>query len=352
MLAVLLLWISAALADDTPAFLAWAAAQPDLEPAPGIADRVGDYRFQHVIFDDIAIAAQREPERVTVERFGTSAGGRPLWAFHVLDPSAPVQRKVLVFAGIHALEWISSEVATNLLLELIDDPELGTEVTVIPLLNPDGRARVETDFVKGRVHDYWRGNQRNVDLNRDFPVYRDARAIWRKLIPAYYATSPGPLSQPESRALDALAARECYARAASLHSFGGFLYFPWTGRFARPADWRSFVLLGRAMERAQGPFAYKTRELSRWGFFFRAQGTEIDDLYGRYGTRAFLVELTRSGITRPRDLKTPFRWYNPRNRMRHVEQGLEAMRVLVRHPPVPGEPERFTCAPALPSPRP
>ena len=54
----------------------------------------------------------------------------------------------------------------------------------------------------------------------------------------------------------------------------------------------TFLALGRAMEAAQGPRAYKTRQLSRWGFFFRAHGTEIDHLYAEYGTLSYLIELT------------------------------------------------------------
>ena len=87
------------------------------------------------------------------------------------------------------------------------------------------------------------------------------------------------------------------------------------------------------MERAQGAHAYRTRQLGRWGFFFRAQGSEIDHLYGRYGTTAYLVELTRSGFdwrSPFKSMSTMFRRYNPENRDRHVNAGLRSMRVLVR----------------------
>jgi len=344
---VALLLAALAHADDRDQFTAWLAEQPDLAPDPEVAELAGDYRFASVAFGQIAAAIERRPGRVEVEQFGHTLANRPLWAFHVSDPTAPIERDVLVFAGIHALEWISTEVATDLLIDLVDRPVAGTRVTVIPLLNPDGRYKVEVDLLQGNDTTYRRGNQDQVDLNRDFTVHRDARAVWKGIIPGYYATSPGPLSQPETRYLDALAARECYARAASLHAFGGFFYYPWSGRWAAPPDQDAFVAIGRAMEAAQGPKAYKTRQLARWGFFFRAQGTEIDHLYGVYGTKAFLVELTRSGIRNPHDLKTPFRRYNPRHREAHVEQGLEAMHTLVSLPPVAGETSPFVCAPVV-----
>jgi hypothetical protein len=202
---------------------------------------------------------------------------------------------------------------------------------VIPSLNPDGRAKVERDLVEGR-NAFRRGNANNVDLNRDFEVNREARAIWRHVIPRRYATSPSPLSQPESRALDALADAERFDVAVSLHAFGGFLYYPWAGRWERPADWKEFHRLGLVMQGAMGAHAYRPRQLSRWGFFFRGHGMEIDHLYGKYGTKAFLVETTRSGIDplRPGEWKRHFRTYNPRDPARHVREVVDALRALAR----------------------
>lgn len=295
-----------------------------------MSEAAAGYRFERDLYADIAAAM--EGREVDVEQIGATHQGRPIWAFH-LTPEGPVERKVLVFGGIHALEWISVEVATDLLVESLAIPPEGVQLTVIPLLNPDGRAKVERDLGAGETV-YRRGNAKNVDLNRDFAQHRDARSVWRGILPGYYATSPSEtgLSQPESVALDQLADRERYDRAASLHAFGGFLYHPWSGRWRRTEDHAEFVRLGRAMEDAQGAHAYKTRQLSRWGFFFRAQGTELDHLYGTYGTLTFLIELTRSGIQplRPKTWRTYFRWYNPVNAERHRALGLQAVRALVR----------------------
>jgi len=307
----------------------WAETRENPDPVPTEA---AGYRFTGDFFGQLATLAEARPGVVEVERIGITVRGEPIWAFHVQRPGPTPPHKVLVFAGIHALEWISTEVALALLTELIEAPPPGVRVTVIPLLNPDGRDKVQADLLAGR-NLYRRGNGRNIDLNRDFAVNTEARAIWKAVIPGYYSHSDTPLSQPESKALDALLDRERYDRAASLHSFGGYLYFPWSGRFERPERWAEHVAIGRAMERAQGPGAYRTRQLARWGFFFRAQGTELDHIYGRYGTDAFLIELTRSGFDplHPRhSLNTYFRWYNPARVDRHRDRGLRAVHSLVR----------------------
>ena len=264
----LLTAIVAALAAPVDDLDAWARTLPAPE-AP--LEGTEPYRFAGPLFADLAERARARPGAVRVESIGETTAGQPIWAFHVEEPGVPPERSALVFGGIHALEWISVEVAATLLVELIDRPVPGTRVTVIPLLNPDGRLKSEADRIAGD-NLYRRGNGPNVDLNRDFAVHRDVDPVWRPLIPKRYATSPGPLSQPESQALDALLSRESYDRAASLHAFGGYLYTPWAGRWRRPAAWAEHLQLGRAMEAAQGDHAYRTRQLSRWGFFFRARG--------------------------------------------------------------------------------
>ena len=329
MIPLFLLLVSLAWATSPADFSDWAARQNYPHPHPKVAE---NYRFTGAFFAQIANAAADKPGRVNIEIIGYSHNRRPIWAFHTRDPARPPEHDVLIFAGIHALEWIGTEVATDILLELIEHPVPGVGVTVIPLVNPDGRAKVERDLINGK-NIYRRGNQKNVDLNRDYEIHRDVTSAWKVVIPKYYGTSPGPLSQPESVALDTLLDRERYDRSVSLHAFGGFLFYPWAGRFYRPEDAREFAELGHVMARAQGGNAYKTRQLGRYLFVFRAQGSEVDHIYGKYGTKAFLIELTRSGITgNPKTWRTYFRWYNPKKSKRHREKGLAAVRALSRHP--------------------
>ncbi len=290
------------------------------------------YLFAQDVHAHLLPLVLAHPGLVRVRDIGHTVRDRPIWAFTVNEPGWPITQRVLVFANIHAMEWMSTEVAVAFLEDLVAHPVRGVAVTVIPILNADGRDRVERDLLSGDPH-YRRANANGVDLNRDFAVNREARAVWRHLIPAYYATSPAPLSQPESQAIDRLADEQRFDVAVSLHAFGGYLYYPWAGRWGRPPDRREFVALGHVMAGGMGTHPYKTRQLSHWGFFFRGQGMEIDHLYQKYGTRAFLIELTRSGLSplRPAEWRDHFRWYNPHDPTRHVRQGVGALRALVWH---------------------
>lgn len=304
-------------------YLEWQAAEPvSAHPEPL-------YHFAAEVHAALAPLVAERPGVIRPFEVGRSLEDRPIWGFRISDPASPVRRRLLVFANIHAMEWVPTEVATAFAAEMAEWPPPGLEITVVPSLNVDGRARVEADLRAGE-NVFRRGNAAKVDLNRDFAVNREARAVWRHLIPSRYKVSPAPLSQPESRAIDALAAATHFDVAVSLHAFGGFLYYPWSGLFARAPDWAVFHRIGEIMQSGMGAHAYRPRQLSRWGFFFRGHGMELDHLYGTYGTYAFLVETTRSGISGPADLGNHFRFYNPRDPRRHTREGVGMLRALAR----------------------
>ena len=307
---------------EVSTYLRWARRQTTVEhPEPA-------YRFEADVHAEILPLVEAMPERITPVRVGRSVENRPIWGFRVREHRTPVTRRLLVFANIHALEWITTEVAVGFLGEIAAHPPPGVEVVVIPILNPDGRAKVERDLLEGRDV-YRRGNLGNVDLNRDFAVNRDAKAVWRHVIPRRYVTTEAPLSQPESQALDRLAAREGFDVAVSLHAYGGWLFHPWAGDWARPADQKTFERLGREIQRGQGARAYNVKQLGRWAFFFRGHGMELDHLYGEHGTLAFLWELTRGrSPLAPRTWRTAFRMYNPPDPSRAVQRDVGGLRGL------------------------
>jgi len=110
------------------------------------------------------------------ELLGTSVDGRPIRAFELGDPGAPVT--ALVVGCIHGDECAGVAIAKRLIAH---PPARYVDLWVVPDLNPDGRAA------------HTRGNARGVDLNRNFP-YR-----WKPLPRGRYYSGRRPLSEPESR---------------------------------------------------------------------------------------------------------------------------------------------------------
>lgn len=323
MIGFLLLLLAGTVRAADGGYQRWAARQEVVEHEEPL------YHFQAEIHARVAPLVDERPGVVTPFVAGHTVENRPVWAFRIRDPARPAHHKMLVFAGIHALEWVGVESAFRFLEDAILHPPPGVELVVIPILNVDRRLQVEADLLRGeRI--YRRSNVNGVDLNRDFSVNRESDAIWQHIIPDRYSKSPAPLSQPESQLIDRLADEERFDTAVSLHCWGGYIYYPWSGLFERPPDHVEFVEMGQAMQRAQNGVAYRVQQLSHWGFFFRALGSEIDHLYGEYGTRAFLIEMSRSGMhpLRPKTWRDPFRFYNPADPEHHTQIGFQALRAL------------------------
>jgi len=302
------------------------AAREEAGRGPAPRPEPAYHRYGEVLAA-LAVPAAARPGRVRPFVVGHTLEKRPIWGFVLRDPARPLATRMLVFANLHAVEWIGTEAALAFALDFAAHPTPGVEVVLIPVVNVDGRLAVEADLAAGRTV-FRRGNRDKVDLNRDFAVHHEATSFWRHLFPGFHRASATPLSQPETRALDRLAARAGFDLAVSLHAFGGFVYAPWSGAWDRPPDWPRLHALGTALSAGQGRRAYKVMQLARWGFFFRAQGSEIDHLYGRYGTPAYLVECTRSGIEplRPSTWTDPFRRYNPRDPAPHVREVARLLR--------------------------
>lgn len=91
-------------------FAEWEAAQPRVEPHGEAA-----YRFAGEALAEAGALVRRFPGKVVAEEIGRSVEDRPLWAFHVRDPAREPDRKLLVFANIHAMEWVPTEVAMEFL---------------------------------------------------------------------------------------------------------------------------------------------------------------------------------------------------------------------------------------------
>jgi hypothetical protein len=221
------------------------------------------------------------------------------------------------------------------------DPPLppGTNVASIPVLNPDGFARVEEAVGGGRPR-WIRGTTVRVDLNRNFPSGWRARPRWLGFWPLY-RPGPSPLSEPEAAALARAERSVRPAVSLSLHSFGRRVFYPPSSRWRPwPGTARHARVAARAL--AETGAQYRHGQLGRWSPLFRARGTEIDYLHERGGGLAYLVEISRGGFglwgaSRCRD---PFCLFNPPRPERELSLVLPLLRRLCVFGLGSGEPVR------------
>lgn len=219
-----------------------------------------------IVSTDIPITSQRNTQLVQtlagqypiirVRRFGTTAFGRPLLAMTI--GSGP--RKVLYTAAHHANEWITAYVLLRFAEELASAITAGgtlygipaatlaqTEITLVPLVDPDGVDLVTSAIQPGSVEyelartfsenypdipfpNGWKANLLGVDLNLQYPAgWLRAREI--KFSQGFTRPGPrdyvgrAPLQQLESRALAELTEEIDPALVLAYHTQGKVIYW-------------------------------------------------------------------------------------------------------------------------------
>ncbi len=158
---------------------------------------------------------------------GHSLRGRPIFLF--TSSAAEAHLKVLVVGAIHGDEAAGMRITRRLLGRAAPH---GTEMLVVPTVNPDGVAA------------HTRGNARGVDLNRNFPFR------WRPLFGAEYSGTV-PLSEPETRAAYGLVLRQKPDLTIWFHQPFGLVDKPEGNPFAAR---RFSQLIGLPLVRLRGPY--------------------------------------------------------------------------------------------------
>ncbi|MFD1953470.1 M14 family metallocarboxypeptidase [Paenibacillus thailandensis] len=197
---------------------------------------------------------------------GRSVLGRPIVAIRC--GSGP--RLVHMNASFHANEWMTSALLMRFLDEwgaacLTGAPEarLYREVTLwaVPMVNPDGvelslygvskdnpyRSKLLEWNGGNEAFDQWKANIRGVDLNDQFPAHWEEELRRRGTKGPSPRDYPGPypLSEPEARALAAMALRFPFDTVLALHTQGKEIY--WNYRdYEPPYAERLADRLGRA----------------------------------------------------------------------------------------------------------
>jgi predicted deacylase len=178
---------------------------------------------------------------------GYSVQGRPISAIRF--GSGP--KHVLIVAGIHGSEY-GYDVARKLVVYLLANPQAvpaGTQLDVIGLANPDGRA-------------LWRrGNANGVDLNRNFPARN-----WRRIRKRGATSGSAPGSEPETQVIMRFMEAGGYSRVISLHSRGPLVDYDGPG---------AWTLARRIARASRMPIV----RLARTGHYYGSMGNWVPQHY-------------------------------------------------------------------------
>ena len=253
---------------------------------------------------DLRRLAEDNPEVAQLHEIGRSVENRPIWALR-LGQRRGSSRKVAFFGCHHAREWISVEVAYLLAEDLLagaaTDPAREWlqegEIWVAPMVNPDGHEFTRTD------NRLWRKNRRR-NANGSFGVdpNRNYGYMWGTLDnnttssvasdDTYFG--PRAFSEPETRAVRNLVARELFGGVLTYHSYSQLILYPWghtQKEITDVADLREMRDLADEMQRLIGGVHGKTYVAKQSSGLYLTAGDTTDWTYGEYDIPSFTVEL-------------------------------------------------------------
>ena len=208
---------------------------------------------------DLKLLQQQYPQHIHVDSLGMTADGRDL--YHIVVGDEKAENQVLIFASIHAREYITAQLSMRQAGDLLkrwndnekycevelDELMRDTAVHFVPMINPDGvtlcqrgldgMQMAETRQNLYRIYemdgavelkDYfrkWKSNARGVDINRNFDAdwerYDDR--LGNPSSDHFKGTEPE--SEAETRALTNLTKKYKFKRTISYHTQGNVIYW-------------------------------------------------------------------------------------------------------------------------------
>jgi carboxypeptidase T len=267
----------------------------------------GGYRGYAAIVAELRAVAAAHPTLVTLQDLGPSwetahnLADRRLWAARVTGPGSDPRPGVVYLAAYHAREVVTPELALRALHMFVDDygrdPLLThlvdtRQIWIVPIVNPDGYARVEAGA------EWWRKNGNptagcgaspgtsanvvhpGVDLNRNHSFAWNAGGGASAEPCGETYQGPEAVSEPETAAIQRLLTNRPFTTLISWHSYGNLVLWPWGYQAeTRGAD-PALDALGRRLARLTGyrggpggASLYLTSgELSDWAWGARGVG--------------------------------------------------------------------------------
>ncbi|MNR81297.1 Carboxypeptidase T precursor [compost metagenome] len=219
---------------------------------------------------------------------------RDVWALKITARPEVEQPAALFTGGHHARELAPVEISYRLAKMLLEgygkDPRItrlldSREVWIVPMVNPDGRSRVEGGemFWRKNVHPFDGGV--GVDLNRNYDAYwEQGDASPRK------ETFRGEtaFSEPETQAIRNLFAKRKFGTWMDYHAYGNAVIWPPGYTRDLSADDAVFRDLGK---RIAAP-GYSADTIART--FYLSYGSGLDWAYTKFGTLGFCSEMGTS----------------------------------------------------------
>ena len=264
------------------------------------------YHDMEEIYERMSWLVRSHPHLLSSEELGRTHENRSIEVLIVREPGPHTKPVIWLDCGIHAREWITPPACLYAVDKLVEMWETSDNLLsifdfyVLPVVNPDGYVYTwgPDRFWRGnRNKNYTHNNCHGVDLNRNFPDFKDGSReeevcsiTWR---------GDAPFSEPESRAIrDGLAKIiELYgpnkiAAYVSIHSFSQLWLSPYGYTYDKPVDYNDqLYVMHKTVEALKSNFGteYTYGPASD---LYLAPGISIDWTYDQMGIKySFTPEL-------------------------------------------------------------
>ncbi|MDW7651463.1 MAG: M14 family zinc carboxypeptidase [Bacillota bacterium] len=204
--------------------------------------------------DKLQKLATNHPDLVSLNVLGTSVDNRNIWSVTLGTGS----KKILVTGAMHAREWVTTPVLTEMIALYIQEYHNGSHIkgepvkhlldqysiTFIPMLNPDGVTLVQkgadafpdrkAQLLKmnhsswGSDFRIWKANIRGVDINRNYDAFwnEQSDSVVKSKTPSYaFYKGPSPESEPETKVTTNWIRANNPELILDYHSMGELIYW-------------------------------------------------------------------------------------------------------------------------------
>jgi carboxypeptidase T len=267
------------------------------------AEAISGYHSAETLEEDLRQLAASQPEIAELREIGRSLEDRPIWALQIGERRGS-SRKLLFLGCHHAREWIAVEVPFLLANHLIKNANQNPvqewlaqgEIWVAPMVNPDGH-----EYTRHPETRLWRKNRRpnlagsfGVDPNRNYGYMWGTLNINTSSHVPSDETYVGPraFSEPETRTVRDLIARELFRGIITYHSYSQLILYPWgyTNKpIADQADRDQMTNLANRMQQLIRAVHGKTYTVQQSSQLYPTAGDTTDWTYGIYGIPSFTI---------------------------------------------------------------
>lgn len=268
------------------------------------AEAIAGYHSAASMEQDMRQLANSQPDIVELREIGRSVENRPIWALRIGERRGST-RKVCFLGCHHAREWVAVEVPYRLAEYLVQHASQNPvrqwlsqgEIWVAPMVNPDGHEHTRTE------NRLWRKNRRrNPDGSVGVDPNRNYGYMWGTLnvntsshVPSDDTyVGPHAFSEPETRAVRDLIARELFRGILTYHSYSQLILYPWgyTSRpVINPVDRDNMLTLAERMQKLIRDVHGTTYTAQQSSQLYPTAGDTTDWTYGVYQIPSFTIEL-------------------------------------------------------------